>query len=138
MAHRIFLDSSAFVALYNQDDRFHEMSVALLDNLVRQNTLLLTSDYVIDEVITALRTRANHDVATQFASAYRELPMGLCGIYPVYFPEALRIFKRYKDKTYSFTDCASFSYMLAHNIDTAFTFDHHFAQFGFIVLPDRP
>ncbi|CAD7783535.1 MAG: hypothetical protein KCCBMMGE_01937 [Candidatus Methanoperedenaceae archaeon GB37] len=50
--------------------------------------------------------------------------------------EAWRIFKSFADKEFSFTDCTSFALMEYLHIDTAFTFDGHFSQYGkFIVRP---
>ena len=45
------------------------------------------------------------------------------------------IFKTHQDKEYSFTDCTSFALMQAHVIKNAFTFDRHFQQHGFSMLP---
>jgi len=46
-----------------------------------------------------------------------------------------KIFKTHKDKGYSFTDCTSFALMETQAIRNAFTFDRHFAQYGFNILP---
>lgn len=44
-------------------------------------------------------------------------------------------FQKYKDKSYSFTDCLSFIIMQNRNILTALTLDNHFLQAGFQLLP---
>jgi predicted nucleic acid-binding protein len=51
------------------------------------------------------------------------------------FDAAWRLFKRRGDKSWSLTDCVSFSLMHQRNLDTALTFDKHFAQAGFTMLP---
>lgn len=38
-------------------------------------------------------------------------------------------------KEWSFTDCVSYVVMKQREITEAFTFDHHFAQMGFIKQP---
>ncbi len=48
---------------------------------------------------------------------------------------ASEIFERYDDKDFSFTDCTSFQVMLLLGITEAFTNDHHFEQFGFVIHP---
>ena len=48
---------------------------------------------------------------------------------------AWNIFEKYSDKDFSFTDCTSFAIMEFKKIRTAFTFDKHFAQFGFSSKP---
>lgn len=51
------------------------------------------------------------------------------------FAEALELFGRYSDKEWSFTDCVSFTTMRRLNVTKAFTFDKHFRQAGFEMLP---
>ena len=51
--------------------------------------------------------------------------------------EAWSYFQAHQDKEFSFTDCTSFVVMTALGIHTAFTYDHHFAQAGFAVVPSN-
>jgi predicted nucleic acid-binding protein len=48
---------------------------------------------------------------------------------------AWRIFERYSDKDFSFTDCTSFIVMPLLEITQVLTDDHHFEQMGFQILP---
>jgi predicted nucleic acid-binding protein len=48
---------------------------------------------------------------------------------------AWKIFEKHADKQHSFTDCTSLALMQAETVRTAFTFDEHFAQFGFATVP---
>lgn len=50
---------------------------------------------------------------------------------------ARRIIFRYTDKDFSFADAVSFAVMERLQISHAFTFDRHFAQYGFTVLTSR-
>ncbi len=51
---------------------------------------------------------------------------------------AWRIFRRYDDKAFNFTDCTSFALMDRLDIMMVFTFDQHFEQYGkFICLPQE-
>lgn len=50
--------------------------------------------------------------------------------------QAGRLFQRYRDKAFSFTDCTTFTLMARLGIATAFAFDIHFRQYGrLIVIP---
>ena len=50
--------------------------------------------------------------------------------------KAWEIFVKYRDKTFSFTDCSSFALMERIGITEVFAFDEHFTQYGsFVVLP---
>ncbi len=51
--------------------------------------------------------------------------------------QALIVMQKYADQNIGFVDCTSFVLMQTHNIKTAFTFDHHFADAGFDVVPKR-
>lgn len=47
----------------------------------------------------------------------------------------IELFEKYADQHVSFTDAVSFALMRRSGIETAFTFDAHFARAGFAVLP---
>jgi uncharacterized protein len=50
--------------------------------------------------------------------------------------ETWRVYQRFSDKGWSFTDCSSYVVMAKLGISDAFSFDCHFRQFGFVnVLP---
>lgn len=48
--------------------------------------------------------------------------------------QAWRIFQRYHDKGWSFTDCVSRVMMQRLGIQRAFAFDDHFRQFGTVTV----
>ena len=50
------------------------------------------------------------------------------------FPDALNLYVPRPDKSWSFTDCASFRLMKARKITDALTTDHHFEQARFKAL----
>ncbi|MBI2933751.1 MAG: hypothetical protein HYY16_19075 [Planctomycetes bacterium] len=48
---------------------------------------------------------------------------------------AWKLFKRYDDQVFSFTDCTSFAVMNKLGLKEAFTFDDGFRKVGFATLP---
>ncbi len=48
------------------------------------------------------------------------------------------LFRRFHDKRRSFTDCVSFAVMDSLELDTAFTFDRNFEQYGKRRVPGKP
>jgi len=51
------------------------------------------------------------------------------------FQKAWEIYRNFKDKNWSFTDCTSYVLMKNLSVDKALPFDEHFKQFGFKILP---
>jgi predicted nucleic acid-binding protein len=49
---KLFVDTSAWVAYYDADDRWHAIAKAAIDTLLNQRVTFVTSDYVLDEAIT--------------------------------------------------------------------------------------
>jgi len=53
---------------------------------------------------------------------------------PDRFHAGAAMFRKYKDKEWSFTDCVSFAVMRELRVRDACTTDHHFKQAGFMLL----
>lgn len=129
---RIFVDTSAWIALFDQDDQHHPEATRLLQDVKRQKIRLVTSDYVFDESLTAVSIHAGPKVA-------REVGEYLLGSRIVEFvwldmrikKAAWELFKRNTQQKVSFTDCTSFVLMKKEKITTVFTFDEHFLTVGF-------
>ncbi|HYF48402.1 MAG TPA: type II toxin-antitoxin system VapC family toxin [Planctomycetota bacterium] len=128
----IFVDTSAWYAASVHDDADH---VPAREFLASFRDELITSDFVLDETLTLLRAR-RHDLLAQTLGA------SLFGadIQMVHFLseaellDAWAVFQKFSDKEWSFTDCTSKVVMERLGIKTAFTFDHHFKQFGDIEI----
>ncbi len=90
---------------------------------------LITTDYVLDEVLTLVKTRFSTRTAIAAGEAlWGEHFSTVVFLTPGDIREAWRIFRTYGDKTWSFTDCASYALMKRLRISQAFSFDKHFAQ----------
>lgn len=139
MSSRVFVDSSAFKAYYDQDDEFHERARAWMGALGSKGSKtrgLVTTDYVLDETITLIMLAHSHGKAVEFADA--SLASRILAIEYVGkegFAEALELFKQSRDKAWSLTDCASFVTMRGLGMHQAFAFDPHFNQAGFDTVP---
>ncbi len=98
---------------------------------------LIASDYLLDEVYTLIRMRVGHRAAVDFGQSIQASRFfRIEPVTPADFEAAWRIFSRYDDKLFSFTDCTSFAVMERLRIRTAFTFDDNFRDYGkFTVKP---
>ncbi len=71
---RLFIDTTALVATEDKDDTNHKKAVQFRDKVGRSETpfgKLFTSNYVVDETLTLLRTHCGHSVAVAFASLWK-------------------------------------------------------------------
>jgi len=130
----IFVDTSAWYALLDKNDANHYAAVKFYDSLVHP---LVTSNYIADEVITLARIRLGYKVAVEVGQKlWDESIANLIRVMPEDEKKAWEIFVKYRDKTFSFTDCSSFALMERIGITEVFAFDEHFTQYGsFVVLP---
>lgn len=125
---KIFIDTGAWYALKNRKDPNHEDAVHFFKTMANKKIICYTSDYVIDEAITLTRTRLNnHEVSKKLAmELFSEQAAKIIYVAPKHLPQALEIFKKYRDQTFSFTDCTSFAIMEDYNIAEALAYDSHF------------
>ncbi len=133
---RLLVDTGAWFALNNRDDRWHRAAVSFVQALAREPVVLYTTDYIIDEAVTLLRFRASHPQAVAFLDSLVENPNVIRKqVTDSLLAKAEEIFRRYRDKRWSFTDCVSFAFMDEMGLEDAFAFDSNFSQYGKILHP---
>lgn len=133
----IFLDSSGLIALLSKNDNNHESAANYWYNLMAQDIAVYLTDYVFDETYTVLRSHVGYEIAVKFGELVMESSaLNLINVDDELFRAAWNIILKYSDKTYSFTDSTSFAVMDVYGIETTFSFDKHFAQHGFTLLPE--
>ena len=132
---QLFVDTSAYFALTDRRDENHEVAVSVIHQIIRERTELLTTNYIVVETHTLLLNRIGYTTALQ---VIEELYKSQTRIYRVREAEerkALDIIRLYTDKKFSLVDAISFATMERFHVTQAFAFDHHFAQYGFSLLP---
>jgi len=137
---KIFIDTSAYIAYYNVRDKNHGAARSFIERITGEEfgpVMFYTSDYVFDEVVTVIyRLTGNKDLAVKVGEyILRSRVTRIINVDEGIFSDAWKLFTRYGDKGWSFTDCVSFTIMSRFNIRSAFTFDRHFKQAGFKMLP---
>lgn len=89
------------------------------------------TDYIVDETLTLLRSHKQSRVALRLGQQLFEGTFGrLYYLTPEDLAEAWESFRQFDDKEWSFTDCTSKVVIERLRIGQAFSFDHHFSQFG--------
>jgi predicted nucleic acid-binding protein len=135
MATEIFVDTSGFFALLAAKDDRHDQAVACLHAAANDAVRFVTTDYVLDEMATLLQARGMaHLLPAFFASVLESKVCRVEWMDAELFGRAKTFFLRHSDKSYSFTDCASFCTMQVLGLRQALTKDAHFSQAGFSAL----
>jgi len=129
----IFVDSWAWLALANKKDKYHEVAKEIYNKIKTKEYVMVTSDYVIDEVVTALFRNVTVDKATQFIEAIFEAAknnlLKIERITRERFEGAWMLRKKLHDKPFiSFTDLTSFILMKELSIKKVFTGDTDFEK----------
>ncbi|OGA06253.1 MAG: hypothetical protein A3D95_01060 [Betaproteobacteria bacterium RIFCSPHIGHO2_12_FULL_69_13] len=134
----LFVDTAGWVMLADAGDREHARSVAFRDRWLAEGGILVSTDFVMDETFTLLRTRAGLSVAEQWWERVGDgARVRWEWINPARAEKARHWFFRWRDKDFSFTDCTSFVVMKERRIGAALTNDRHFVQAGFQAFPAR-
>lgn len=122
----VFIDTGIFLALYDVDDHYHQRSKELIKAALTGSLgRLYTSDYIIDEAITAalVRTR-KHNIAVELGKYVIESQrVTKLTVDQDIFNMAWTKFNGLEDKGLSFTDCTSLALTEKHAIKQIMSFD---------------
>ncbi len=133
---KVFVDTGAFVALRNRSEREHVSARAALSELMRDGATLVTTNYVFAETYTALLVRVSRNEAVEWGRRFRAgETIEAIRVDEETERQAWQILESHEDKSWSYVDATSFAVMEREGIDTAFAFDHHFAQRGLVLVP---
>ncbi len=133
----IFVDTSAWYAVEVEDDVSHTAARSFLSQLASgKHGVSVTTDYVLDETLTLLRSRRGLEAAVTFIDKIRKSKsLRVFWIDEGLFEKALGTFRASGHRSWSFTDCTSFALMKELSVAEAFTFDKHFDEAGLGAYP---
>jgi predicted nucleic acid-binding protein len=129
----IFIDTSAFYALLDRDDEYHNSAALAWESLRDKPDQLTCSNYILLETIALLQNRLGMPVVQDF--------VGLTSFISVYWVSidqhnrAVAALLTAGRRGLSLVDCTSFDIMRTQGFRTSFTFDRHFAELGFTCIP---
>ena len=134
----VFVDTSAWFALADKDDRHHGRASSVLPSLLKTAAILVTSNLVVAESYVLILHELGHPAAVNFLERMKSSPR----ISKVFSDreaesEAEKILVQYSDQDFSYTDAVSFAIMKRMKIKKAFCFDKHFLTAGFEKIPAR-
>jgi len=134
-SNRIFVDTSFFKGLVDQEDDFHSDSLNILTKLQSGSYELISSNYILDETYTLLRTHCELKDAVDFHDG---LGSGLLNVslFRIEIDDEILAWKLFNEpwSKLSFTDCTSFAVMKRLDLKEVATFDQHFTRAGFTIF----
>jgi len=135
MIRKVFVDTSAWLALVNKSDAAHHKARMVRDVLLRDQTQFVVTNYVMVEIANALCRTPHKETAVKLIN-FIEMSenIQIVEINKEIYKEAWRVYSTYLDKDWSLTDCTSFEVMKERRITEVFTTDKHFEQAGFDIL----
>lgn len=131
----VFIDTWGWFALGHRRAAGHQQVVQFYRQLRSANREIVTSDYVLDELITLIFRRESFAEAKKFVegifAAADQRQLTIERITSQRFASAWILRMRYQDKPLiSFTDLTSMVVMHELGIDEILTEDEHFTQVG--------
>ena len=133
----VFIDTAGWAVLFVRTEPQHAEASALFRQWKRQGRRLVTTNYVLTELISLFisplcvpRPAQFRYIDTIKAAPYVEI----VHVDPALDAAGWALLKSRPDKEWSLVDAASFIVMQEHGIIEALTTDHHFEQAGFVRL----
>lgn len=129
-----FVDASALLAVLDPDDQNHPSANQTWEELVAQEKMMMCTNFILVESFALIQHRLG-------MGAVRTLQEDILPLINVEWMDnqthnssvmALLVADR---RSLSLVDCASSVTMRRLALSTAFTFDHHFEELGFEIIP---
>lgn len=131
---KIFIDTSALYALISTEDQNIALAVPTWKGMLERGDMLFTNNYVLVECFTLIQSR----LGIEFT---RTLQLNILQFLQIDWIGEQQHMSSVNDvltanrRQLSLVDCSSFETMRRLGIDKVFTFDEHFHEQGFQVIP---
>jgi predicted nucleic acid-binding protein len=131
---RIFVDTSAFYAFLDRDDKNHQKGKRAWSEIIEGYYTLITSNYILVETLALLQSRLGLQAVRGFqedVAPILKVEIVTADMHRAGTAALLSAGRR----GLSLVDCVSFEVMRDLGIKLAFTFDAHFKEQGFDMIP---
>ncbi len=130
----IFIDTAAFLAVLNANDRFYPEAREIWTHLLLSSSTIFTSNYVIVETIALIQHRLGIEAVRTFEVDLLPVIEILWVDQPMH-KQGMSALLAATRGDLSLVDCTGFEVMRQSGLKSVFTFDRHFREQGFEVLP---
>ncbi len=132
----VFIDTSAFYALLDADDRNHHRAKQIWLELLNRPVDFVCSNYILVESIALIQRRLGIVAVRRFQEEMMPI-IQIKWIEAELHNTSISALLATDRRQLSLVDCASFEVMRRLGIRTVFAFDDHFIEQGFTCLPAR-
>lgn len=134
----LFVDTSGWAYFLDRQDPLHAEVVAFVQRALTQRRHLVTSNYIITELVALLSSRYHlprQQVIAAINAIKSDPSVEVIYIEQSLDDEAWNLLEARLDKEWSLVDASSFVIMKRFGMTEVLTTDHHFTQAGFIRGP---
>lgn len=131
---RTYIDTSAFFALLDKDDAYHLPAKNAWQEMLQEESTLLTSNYIIVECFALIQNRLGLSAVRDFQDSVLPL-IHIEFVDPEIHRAGVSALLAASRRNLSLVDYVSFETMRTLGVKTAFTFDPHFREQGFSIRP---
>jgi len=124
-----FVDTSAFLAVLDGDDRHHAQARRRWKELIEGQSALVCTAYVLVETIALLQSRLGTEAVRVFHEDIAPL-LSIEWVDEELHRGGMTALLTASRRNLSLVDCVSFEVMRRRGITTAFAFDRHFREQG--------
>jgi predicted nucleic acid-binding protein len=130
----LFLDTSGIYAVLDRDDANHSKAKPMWAEWLRGGAVFLTHNYVLIETAALLQHRIG---VTAVRGLYEDVMplLQIDWISEEQHRSGMEAVLAAGRKKLSLVDCVSFQVMRRRGLSTAFCFDAHFREQGFVISP---
>ncbi|MEN6481650.1 MAG: PIN domain-containing protein [Anaerolineaceae bacterium] len=130
----IFVDTSAFLAILNENDQYHQPAKQIWTEILLSDAVLFSSNYVLLETTALLQHRFGIEALRLFENNVQPV-IELIWIDEPVHKTGRSILLAANRRNLSLVDCTSFEIMRKTKLEKVFSFDPHFSEQGFIRVP---
>lgn len=131
-SHSIFIDSSAWIALFSRRDQHHEEADRIFRAMVAEKQQMITTNLILAEIHRLFLHRAGiKAAATALEKIEASLLVDIKFADRAHHQSAMAWISKLREHPISYADAVSFSVMEAVDCNEALSYDRHFQIAGY-------
>jgi predicted nucleic acid-binding protein len=131
---KIFVDTSALYALLSVADINYRKALSTWEHMIEEQTLMITNNYVLVECFSLLQRRLGTDAARDLDTKIEPL-LQIDWIGVEEHTAIVNYVLAANQRQLSLVDCSCFESMRRLGVERVFSFDKHFREQGFDIIP---